>query len=228
MYRMMQEGRLFEKRAQDLFLEGLVKGTSHLALGQEAVAAGFAAALRAEDLVFCTYRGHVHTLLRGAPMGGLMAELLGRATGVCGGKGGSMHLTDVAHGAMGSYAIVGRAHADRGRRRVGGAGARHRAGRRLLLRRRDHEHRGVPRGAEPRRRVAAAGRVRLREQPLYGVHADLGRSPRCEHPAADRASAYGLESILVDGNDPDAVHATAARGGRAGPGRRGARRWSRP
>ena len=107
MYRMMQEARLFEQRAQDLFLEGLVKGTTHLALGQEAVAAGFAAAMRREDLVFCTYRGHDHTLLRGAPMAGLMAELLGRSTGVCGGKGGSMHLTDVVHGAMGSYAIVG-------------------------------------------------------------------------------------------------------------------------
>ena len=83
-YRMMQEGRLFEKRAQDLFLEGLVKGTSHLGIGQEAVAAGFAAALEPEDLVFCTYRGHVHTLLRGAPMGALMAELLGRANGICG------------------------------------------------------------------------------------------------------------------------------------------------
>src|SRR5262245_31176353 len=92
MYRMMVESRQFEKRVHDLFLQGLVKGTSHLALGQEAVAAGFAAALRPDDLVFCTYRGHIHTLLRGAPMSGLMAELLGRATGICGGKGGSMHL----------------------------------------------------------------------------------------------------------------------------------------
>ena len=66
MYRMMQEGRMFEERARDLFLEGLVKGTSHLGIGQEAIAAGFAAALEPEDLVFCTYRGHVHTLLRGA------------------------------------------------------------------------------------------------------------------------------------------------------------------
>src|SRR5918999_4964680 len=106
-YRMMQEGRLFEKRAQDLFLEGLVKGTSHLGIGQEAVAAGFAAALEPADMVLCTYRGHVHTLLRGAPMAALMAELLGRATGLLGGKGGSMHLTDVEHGAMGSYAIIG-------------------------------------------------------------------------------------------------------------------------
>jgi acetoin:2,6-dichlorophenolindophenol oxidoreductase subunit alpha len=107
MYRMMQEARRFEKRVHDLFLEGLVKGTSHLALGQEAVAAGYAAALGPGDLVYCTYRGHVHTLLRGAPMDGLMAELLGRATGICGGKGGSMHLTDAGRGAMGSYAIVG-------------------------------------------------------------------------------------------------------------------------
>ena len=68
-YRMMLQGRLFEKRAHDLFLEGLVKGTSHLGIGQEAVAAGFAAAMAPDDLVFCTYRGHVHTLLRGAPMG---------------------------------------------------------------------------------------------------------------------------------------------------------------
>jgi len=81
-YRMMQEGRQFETRAHDLFLEGLVKGTSHLGIGQEAVAAGFAAALQPEDMVFCTYRGHVHTLLRGAPMAALMAELLGRATGI--------------------------------------------------------------------------------------------------------------------------------------------------
>ena len=122
MYRMMQEGRLFERRAQDLFLEGLVKGTSHLGLGQEAVAAGFAAALRTEDLVFCTYRGHLHTLLRGAPMAGLMAELLGRSTGVCGGKGGSMHLTDVSARRDGLLRDRRRAHADRGRRRVGRAG----------------------------------------------------------------------------------------------------------
>jgi len=105
-YRMMQEGRRFEKRAQDLFLEGLVKGTSHLGLGQEAVAAGFAAALRPEDMVFCTYRGHVHTLLRGAPMGAMMKELYGRVGGVCGGKGGSMHVADFSLGILGANGVV--------------------------------------------------------------------------------------------------------------------------
>ena len=73
----------------------------------EAIAAGFAVAMRADDYTFCTYRGHAHTLARGAPMAAVMAELLGREQGLMGGKGGSMHLTSVAHGVMGSYAIVG-------------------------------------------------------------------------------------------------------------------------
>ena len=210
MYRMMQEGRLFEKRAQDLFLEGLVKGTSHLGLGQEAVAAGFAAALRPDDMVFCTYRGHLHTLLRGAPMGPLMAELLGRANGICGGKGGSMHLTDVSVGAMGSYAIVGAhmpiaagaawAALERGTGQVAvcffgdgttNIGAFHEA-----------------------LNFAAVWKlpvVFVCENNLYMEYTPIGDVTAVEHPAADRASAYGLESILVDGNDPDVMHETAVR-----------------
>ena len=107
MYRTMQECRLFEVRAQELFFEGLVRGTTHLGVGQEAVAAGFAAAMREDDYTFCTYRGHNHALARGVPMAPIFAELFGRATGLLGGKGGSMHLTSVEHHAMGSYAIVG-------------------------------------------------------------------------------------------------------------------------
>ena len=106
-YRLLLEIRLLEQRAYDLFLQNLVKGTSHLSLGQEAVAAGFAAAMKPDDYTFCTYRGHAHTLARGAPMVGVLGELLGRSCGLMQGKGGSMHLTSVAHGAMGSYAIVG-------------------------------------------------------------------------------------------------------------------------
>ena len=79
LYRLQQEIRLFEKRAYDLFLRGLVKGTSHLSLGQEAIAAGFGAAMRPDDWTFATYRGHAHTLARGVPpMTAVMAELLGR------------------------------------------------------------------------------------------------------------------------------------------------------
>jgi TPP-dependent pyruvate/acetoin dehydrogenase alpha subunit len=210
MYRMMQEARLFERRAQDLFLEGLVKGTSHLALGQEAVAAGFAAALRPEDLVFCTYRGHVHTLLRGAPMAGLMAELLGRATGVCGGKGGSMHLTDVSHGAMGSYAIVG-AHMPIA---AGAAWAAQERGTGQVV---------VCFFGDGTTNIGAFHEalnlavvwklpvVFVCENNLYMEYTPIADVTAVEHPAADRASAYGLASILVDGNDPDAMHEVATR-----------------
>jgi pyruvate dehydrogenase E1 component alpha subunit len=107
LYEGMVRARYFEQRVYDLFMQGLVKGTTHLGLGQEAVAAGFAVAMRSDDMTYCTYRGHNHTLLRGAPMDALMGELMGRSIGICAGKGGSMHLTDVSKGAMGSYAIVG-------------------------------------------------------------------------------------------------------------------------
>src|ERR671930_1500358 len=92
-YRTMLACRLFETRAQELFFEGLVRGTTHLGIGQEAVAAGFAAAMRDDDWTFCTYRGHNHTLARGTPMKPMMLELVGKQGGLMGGKGGSMHLT---------------------------------------------------------------------------------------------------------------------------------------
>lgn len=210
MYRMMQEGRQFEKRAQDLFLEGLVKGTSHLGLGQEAVAAGFAAALRTEDLVFCTYRGHLHTLLRGAPMGALMAELLGRATGVCGGKGGSMHLTDVSVGAMGSYAIVG-AHMPIA---AGAAWAAQERGTGQVVVCFFGDGTTNIGAFHEALNFAAVWKlpvVFVCENNLYMEYTPIAEVTAVEHPAADRASAYGLESILVDGNDPDAVHEVAVR-----------------
>jgi TPP-dependent pyruvate/acetoin dehydrogenase alpha subunit len=87
LYRSQIRIRDAEQRAFDLFLQNLVKGTSHLSLGQEAIAAGFGCAMQEGDLSFCTYRGHAHTLVRG--------------------KGGSMHLTSEEHGVMGSYAIIG-------------------------------------------------------------------------------------------------------------------------
>src|SRR5690348_3793487 len=93
LYRMQVVIREAEQRAYDLFLQNLVKGTSHLALGQEAVAAGFAAAMKPRDLSFCTYRGHAHTLARGVPVEKVLGELMQRDNGLMRGKGGSMHLT---------------------------------------------------------------------------------------------------------------------------------------
>ena len=179
--------RQAEQRAYDLFLQNLVKGTSHLSLGQEAVAAGFGVAMRPGDLSFCTYRGHAHTLARGVPVEKVLGELMQRDNGLMRGKGGSMHLTSAEHGVMGSYAIIG-AHLPI----ACGAAWRaqykgHERRFRLLLRRRHDQHRRVPRGAEFRRGMEAAGRLRLREQPLHGIHADRAASPRSSIRPRDRA-----------------------------------------
>jgi len=106
LYRTMLECRLFETRTHELFLAGLVRGTTHLGVGQEAVAAGFAAAMRPDDWTFCTYRGHAHTLARGASMAGVLGELMGRQCGLLGGKGGSMHIADFSVGMLGANGVV--------------------------------------------------------------------------------------------------------------------------
>src|SRR6476620_6201823 len=92
LYRSQIRIRDAEQRAFDLFLQNLVKGTSHLSLGQEAIAAGFGCAMRLGDLSFCTYRGHAHTLARGVSVEKVLYELMQRDNGLMRGKGGSMHL----------------------------------------------------------------------------------------------------------------------------------------
>jgi pyruvate dehydrogenase E1 component alpha subunit len=99
--------REFEVEVQKLFAQGLVRATTHLCQGQEAVATGACAALKSGDSMTCTYRGHGAVLAMGVSLSRALGEILGRSGGLCGGKGGSMHLTDVTRGAMGSYAIVG-------------------------------------------------------------------------------------------------------------------------
>ena len=107
LYRRMLLIRGFEDRVQTLFLRGEVYGTTHLYSGQEAVAVGFAGALREGDCVACTYRGHGHLLAMGTDPTQLLAELLGRATGVNGGLAGSMNVVDRDNGVLGCYGIVG-------------------------------------------------------------------------------------------------------------------------
>src|ERR1700689_1176311 len=107
LYRVQVELGEAEQRAFDLFLQNLVKGTSHLSLGQEAIAAGFAVAMKPGDLSFCTYRGHAHTLARGVPVEKVLGELMQRDKGLVGGKGRSMPMTPADPRVMGSYAIIG-------------------------------------------------------------------------------------------------------------------------
>jgi len=99
--------RLFEDKVQELFMGGLIEGTTHLCQGQEAVSVGATAAMRPEDVLTNTYRGHGQALARGMPPERAFAELMGRSSGVAGGVGGSMHLVDFSVGNIGSNAIVG-------------------------------------------------------------------------------------------------------------------------
>ncbi len=107
LYRRMLLIRRFEELVQSLFLRGEVYGTTHLCSGQEAVSVGFASVLGERDRVACTYRGHGHLLARGCPPEALLAELLGRTTGVNGGRAGSMNMVDLDHEVIGCFGIVG-------------------------------------------------------------------------------------------------------------------------
>ena len=208
LYRLQVVIREAEQRAYDLFLQNLVKGTSHLSLGQEAVAAGFAGAMKPGDLSFCTYRGHAHTLARGVSVEKVLGELMQRDNGLMRGKGGSMHLTSEEHGVMGSYAIIG-AHLPIA------CGAAWRA-----------QYKGdkdvsvcffgdgtTNIGAfHEALNFAAVWKlpvVFVCENNLYMEYTPIGDVTAVKHPAADRAASYGLERIIVDGNDADAVYRIA-------------------
>src|ERR1700676_5339823 len=220
LYRLQVEIREAEQRAFDLFLQNLVKGTSHLSLGQEAVAAGCAAAMKPGDLSFCTYRGHAHTLARGVPIEQVLGELMQRDNGLMRGKGGSMHLTSVAHGVMGSYAIIG-AHLPIA------------CGTALRAQYKGEDDVTVCFFGDGTTNIGAFHEalnfaavwklpvVFVCENNLYMEYTPIGDVTAVEHPAADRAASYGLERIIIDGNDADIVYraATAAYGkARAGEG----------
>lgn len=106
-YRTMSRIRAFEETAEAALKAGEVKGAIHLSIGQEAIAAGVCANLRRSDLIASNHRGHGHTIAKGASAAAMMAELFGRATGTCHGKGGSMHIADFDIGMLGANGVVG-------------------------------------------------------------------------------------------------------------------------
>ena len=208
LYRSQVNLREAEQRAYDLFLQNLVKGTSHLSLGQEAVAAGFATAMKKGDLTFCTYRGHAHTLARGVPVEKVLGELMQRDNGLMRGKGGSMHLTSEEHGVMGSYAIIG-AHLPIA------CGAAWRA----QYKKQDDvsvcffgdgtTNIGAFHEALNFAAVWKLPVIFVCENNFYMEYTPIGDVTAVPSPAGDRASAYGLEKIVIDGNDADVVYRTA-------------------
>jgi TPP-dependent pyruvate/acetoin dehydrogenase alpha subunit len=206
-YEQMALIRQTEKAAYDLFMSGLVKGTTHLAAGHEAVAVGTSAALREDDYVFATYRGHHHAIARGATPAECLAELMSKATGLCKAKGGSMHLTKADRGMLGSYAIVG-SHLPiaagaawsaklRGTEQVAvaffGDGATNIGAFHETL------------------NMAAVWKLPVLfvcENNLYMEYTPISAVTAVAHPAADRACAYGLPAEIIDGNDVLKVHDT--------------------
>ena len=208
MYRTLQLLRGFGKRAHDLFLQNLVKGTTHLSLGMEAVATGFGAALHPGDYTFASYRGHAHSLARGMDPGAAMAELLGRRNGILGGKGGSMHLTDAAKGMMGSYAIIG-AHLCTANGAAWSAQMRGTDQVAVAFFGDGTTNIGAFHEALNFAKVWNLPAVFVCENNLYMEYTPIEVVTAVEHPAAGRAASYGLDPILVDGNDADAVHLVA-------------------
>ncbi|MGW0820769.1 thiamine pyrophosphate-dependent dehydrogenase E1 component subunit alpha [Streptomyces sp. NPDC002845] len=200
LYEQMALIRRTEKAAHDLFLSGLVKGTTHLAAGQEAIAVGASAALRPDDYVFATYRGHHHALARGATPEECLAELMSRASGLCKAKGGSMHLTKASAGMLGSYAIVG-AHLPMA---VGAAwSARLRGTEQIAVAFFGDGATNIGAFHEALN-LAAAWKLPVLfvcENNLYMEYTPIADVTAVPRPAADRASAYGMTGEVVDGND---------------------------
>jgi TPP-dependent pyruvate/acetoin dehydrogenase alpha subunit len=199
--------RAFETRVAELYRAGEIPGFVHTSLGQEAVAAGVGLALRPDDYLATTHRGHGHCLAKGVDVDGMMAELFAKATGLCHGKGGSMHVADPRLGVLGANAIVGASLP----LAVGAALS-------SKLRRQDRVavaffgegavnqgmfHEGVNLAA-----VWDAPVLFVCENNVYAEFTDsrtMSRVPR----VADRASAYGVAASTIDGNDVEAVHEAA-------------------
>jgi TPP-dependent pyruvate/acetoin dehydrogenase alpha subunit len=197
--------RLFEQAMHKLFLEGEVHGTTHLAAGQEAVPVGICLALDPADYAAGTYRGHGHALAKGTDPDALIAEMLGRATGVCGGRSGSMNVIDLEHGLVGCYGIVGGSIAA-----ATGAGlSAKRQGRVAAAFFGDGAtNQGYFHECLNFAAVAALPAVFVCENNLYGEFTPMA-AVTAGVDIAGRAAAYGMPAAVVDGNDVWAVHETA-------------------
>ncbi len=219
LYEQMAVIRGTEQAAHDLFLAGLVKGTTHLAAGHEAVAVGASAALRSDDYVFATYRGHHHAMARGASPAECLAELMSKATGVCKAKGGSMHLTKASAGMLGSYAIVG-AHLPIAAGAAWSARLRGTSQVAVAFFGDGATNIGAFHEALNLASVWALPVLFICENNLYMEYTPIGSVTAAVHPAADRAASYRLPAEVIDGNDVVVVADAVGRGRRPGPGRR--------
>jgi pyruvate dehydrogenase E1 component alpha subunit len=207
MYRKMLEIRHFEEKVFELYGQNLVPGTIHLYAGQEAVAVGVCSALRKDDYITSTHRGHGHCIAKGADLKRVMAEILGRKTGYCKGKGGSMHIADFSIGMLGATAVVG-------------AGLPIATGAALSIKLRGTNQTVAcffGDGASNQGtfheslNIAAIWQLPILyvcENNLYAMGTRQSRVMLIKN-IAERAVAYGIPGITVDGNDVLAVYKAA-------------------
>ena len=196
--------RRFETKVDVLYRQGRVRGPAHLGMGQEAVAVGAASVLRAGDRSIGTYRGHAHALARGAPPAAVLRELLGREGGICAGKGGSMHITSVSTATTAltrssvrtSRSPAGLAWADQVR---GGDTVT------VCFFGDGTTNIGAFHEALNMAAVWSLPVVFVCENNHYMEYTPITDVIAVKRPAADRAAAYGLAPLAVDGNDLDAV-----------------------
>jgi acetoin:2,6-dichlorophenolindophenol oxidoreductase subunit alpha len=199
--------RRFEEAVDDLFARGMMHGTMHLSIGQEASATGVCLALEPDDLIASTHRGHGHCIAKGAELLPMMAELLAKDTGYCRGRGGSMHIADVSKGNLGANGIVGGGIPIA----VGAALAQQmrKTGRVVVCFFGDGAtNEGAFHEAANLAAIWQLPVVLVCENNKYGMSMSTERSMHV-HSVADRAGAYGMPGTRVDGNDVEAVHAAA-------------------
>ena len=211
--------RVFEDAAFQQYALGKVHGTMHLCAGQEAVAVGAITALRPDDMITSTHRGHGHAIAKGQDINTMMAELLAKETGVCRGRGGSMHMADLNVGSLGANGVVS-----------GGLPLSVGAGLSIHLRHSDQvcicffgdgaSNEGAFHESINMAAVWKLPVIFLCENNQYGMSMSLGRANSSAN-IADRAIGYGIPGETVDGMDPLAVYAAAHRAverARAGQG----------
>jgi len=219
LYRTMVLIRQFEERVKFLFLEGIMPGTIHQYQGQEAIATGVCAHLSEKDIITSTHRPHGHAIAKGLTVESMMHELFGKSTGCCRGKGGSMHMGDMEHGMIPAIAIVG-------------GGAPIATGVALSFKMRKQPRVAVAfmgDGAVNEGAVHEAMNmgaiwdlpiVYVVENNLYSASTPIAQTTRVKN-LSDRACAYGIPGVTVDGNDVLAVYEAAGQAisrARAGEG----------
>ena len=213
----MCEIRYFEEKAEDLYIRGLVHGTMHLSIGQEAGSVGSIATLRPDDLIIHHHRGHGHTIAKGANITTMFAEFLGREAGYCRGRGGSMHIADIPGGNLGATGVVGGGIPTS----VGIALAlqMHRSSQILL----SYFGDGATNEGEFHESLNMASSWKLPvvficDNNQYGMSMHVSRAMNIKH-ISERAASYGIPGVTVNGNDVLAVYeAVAAAGERARSG----------